>query len=69
MKRNLNLPKTPLVWVDGFRQKFRPECSKCGLVADVASPKDWKYINHSYFCPHCYPDAFGCLRYPRENEV
>jgi len=51
--RNINLPKTPIIYQDGIRMKFRPECSECGLVANVASPKEWIYKEGGYVCLEC----------------
>jgi len=62
--KNKNLPKTPQIWVNGRRYRFRPECAECGLIADEPRPEGWKYLNHypceeddwGYLCPHCLED-------------
>ena len=52
---NKNLPKTPMIFTNGRRYPFRPECIICGLVADEPRPAEWSYKDGEdggYICPH-----------------
>jgi hypothetical protein len=58
--RNNKLPKTPIVYVDGFRKPFRPQCAYCGVIANEASPNGWDYLEEinpngygGYICLKC----------------
>jgi hypothetical protein len=56
MKRNIDLPKTPIIQVNGRIASFRPQCSKCEMISDVPSPKGWVYkegIDGGYICGEC----------------
>lgn len=50
--KNTDLPTTPKIWVDGKRVAFRPQCNKCGVVAEKPRPLGWIY-NNGFICPDC----------------